>query len=147
MLLRVFERFNSVSTLLVDLLEYRGHTPSFVEVKNERSFTSTPPTGLRFMFSDNFIFSFTMSTHDRMTRIQNGGPLQHAVCMFWNDIGSCSACPYQYCNALRSRVVQHKYLCRHRHNIRPTSGYFADLQTVILDMAGQVSAYTHFEHF
>jgi len=32
MLLRVFERFNSVSTLLVDLLEYRGHTPSFAEV-------------------------------------------------------------------------------------------------------------------
>ena len=32
-LLRVFEGFNSISTLLVDLLEYRGHTPSFFEVK------------------------------------------------------------------------------------------------------------------
>lgn len=42
MLLRVFERFNSVSTLLVNLLEYRGHTPSFAEVKNEWSFTSVP---------------------------------------------------------------------------------------------------------
>lgn len=79
MLLRIFERFNSV---LVNLLEYRGHAPSFAEVKNEWSFVSTPPIGLHRMYSDNFLFSFTMSTHDRTARIQNGGPLRHAVCMF-----------------------------------------------------------------
>ena len=86
MILRVFERFISVNALLVDLFEYRGHTPSFAEVKNEWSCTSTFPIGLLCMYNDNLHFSFTMSTHVRNTSIQNGGLLRHAVYMFWNDI-------------------------------------------------------------
>jgi hypothetical protein len=52
LILSVFVRLDSGRTVVVDLFEYCGHTPSVAEVKNEWSRTSTPPVGPHCVYSD-----------------------------------------------------------------------------------------------